>query len=283
MIPQPSITAWSARAPWPEPNQVEQDLILSRLMVEIANHELLGPELAMRGGTCLHKLHLPQPLRYSDDLDYVRRSRSPIKPYMAALREIATGAGLVEHHYAQAGEMVHMIFDAGPEPGDGRIRIKIETNIKEVEACYERTEKPYSVDTRWWEGEAGIGTFQLEELMGTKLRALYQRSRGRDLFDLWHVLTALDPDDGQIVGALRHYMGASVFGYRELAGNLAAKLADAEFRDDLTGLVATMPSGYEVTLAADVVMGRLARLLDGAPEGLEEIAGGRWRAGLEGR
>lgn len=136
MIPQPSITAWSARAPWPEPNQVEQDLILSRLMVEIANHELLGPELAMRGGTCLHKLHLPQPLRYSDDLDYVRRSRSPIKPYMAALREIATGAGLVEHHYAQAGEMVHMIFDAGrlapgfaasvgkglPAPGaDGRV------------------------------------------------------------------------------------------------------------------------------------------------------------------
>ena len=33
---------------------------------------LLGPELAFRGGTCLHKLCLPQPFRYSEDLDYVR-------------------------------------------------------------------------------------------------------------------------------------------------------------------------------------------------------------------
>jgi hypothetical protein len=48
MVPQAAITAWSARAPRPQPNQIEQDLILSRLMIEIANDELLGPELAMR-------------------------------------------------------------------------------------------------------------------------------------------------------------------------------------------------------------------------------------------
>ena len=58
MIPHAFITAWTARAPWPYPYQVEQDLILSRLMIEIANHELLGRELRLRGGTCLHKLHL---------------------------------------------------------------------------------------------------------------------------------------------------------------------------------------------------------------------------------
>ncbi len=64
MIPRANLTEWSSRAPWPQPVQVEQDLIMARLMVEIANHELLGPELAFRGGACLHKLHLPQPLRY---------------------------------------------------------------------------------------------------------------------------------------------------------------------------------------------------------------------------
>jgi len=55
-------------APWPERRQVEQDLILSRLILEIAADALLGKELAFRGGTCLHKLHLPAALRYSEDL-----------------------------------------------------------------------------------------------------------------------------------------------------------------------------------------------------------------------
>jgi predicted nucleotidyltransferase component of viral defense system len=55
---------------------------LSRLTVEIAKDSLLGDELVIRGGTCLHKLHLAQPLRYSEDLDYVRRTRSGIGRYL---------------------------------------------------------------------------------------------------------------------------------------------------------------------------------------------------------
>jgi predicted nucleotidyltransferase component of viral defense system len=59
VIPKAHITHWAAGAPWPSELQVEEDLILSRLMVDVANHDLLRPELAFRGGTCLHKLHLP--------------------------------------------------------------------------------------------------------------------------------------------------------------------------------------------------------------------------------
>jgi predicted nucleotidyltransferase component of viral defense system len=72
VIPAASITAWARNAPWPTPDQIEQDLLLSRLICEIAAHPNLGDELVFRGGTCLHKLHLPQSLRYSEDLDYVR-------------------------------------------------------------------------------------------------------------------------------------------------------------------------------------------------------------------
>ncbi|MGH2469017.1 MAG: nucleotidyl transferase AbiEii/AbiGii toxin family protein [Chloroflexota bacterium] len=36
----------------------------------------------------------------------------------------------------------------------------------------------------WFTGSADVPTFALEELLGTKLRALYQRRKGRDLFDL---------------------------------------------------------------------------------------------------
>jgi predicted nucleotidyltransferase component of viral defense system len=94
VIPAAFITEWRARVPWPESYQVEQDLILSRLMVEIAGNDLLGGELVMRGGTCLHKLHLPRPYRYSEDLDYVRRTTGPIGPYLDQLRKVADDVGL---------------------------------------------------------------------------------------------------------------------------------------------------------------------------------------------
>ena len=93
MIPQADIIAWSANAPWPTLDNVEQDQILSRLTIEIAHHPVLGNELVMRGGTCYHKLWLPTPLRYSEDLDYVRRSEVPVGPILNALREIGDRLG----------------------------------------------------------------------------------------------------------------------------------------------------------------------------------------------
>ena len=52
MIAQADIAHWQRRVPWPALEQVEQDLVLSRLIIEIVNHPLLGTELVFRGGTC---------------------------------------------------------------------------------------------------------------------------------------------------------------------------------------------------------------------------------------
>lgn len=280
MIPAAQLAAWRRHAPWPEENQVEQDLILSRLMVEVANDDLLGPELAMRGGTCLHKLHLPAPLRYSEDLDYVRRTRSGIKEHLRALRDIASRLGLEEHGTAQRGQMVHAHFDAAPTSGVGRIRVKVEINIVEIDPRFSRIAIPLSVDSPWWQGDAEISTFVIEELLGTKLRALYQRSKGRDLFDLWHALTALNLDEPRITAALDHYMGADAFTFPELRKNLSAKLEDRDFRSDLAQLVADLPESYDPDRAADVVMERLGSQLRNAPDPAQTRDGG-WRSSME--
>lgn len=42
MIPRDYITEWRAYAPWVQDSHVEQDLILSRALVEIYSHPLLG-------------------------------------------------------------------------------------------------------------------------------------------------------------------------------------------------------------------------------------------------
>ena len=91
MITQAYLTEWGAGAPWPTAAQIEQDLILSRLIVEIAGHPLLSRELRLRGGTCLHKLHLPTPYRYSEDL--VRHEAPYDRAGMKGLRRGPVAAG----------------------------------------------------------------------------------------------------------------------------------------------------------------------------------------------
>lgn len=114
MIPRGAVTEWQARVLWPQPYQVEQDLILTRLMIEIARYDLLGGEFVLRGGTCLHKLHLSEPLRYSEDLDYVRRTHSGVGPYLDALRDIAADIGLKVSSVQRSGQMAHVLSRLNP-------------------------------------------------------------------------------------------------------------------------------------------------------------------------
>lgn len=269
MLPEAYITEWSTGAPWPDPVQVEQDLILSRLLIEVANHELLGKALAFRGGTCLQKLHLPTPIRYSEDLDYVRTDMEPrLGPIFDALRSIATEIGLSEHQRKfpdRNSNMGTIWFDAEPTAGGGLIRIKVESNVAETQPFRPLVTQRLAVASRWWDGEADVLTYELEDLLGTKLRALYQRRKGRDLFDLWIALTRLQPDEKQIVAALNHYMSDAVFTYPQLRVNLQAKLSDPVFVDDIAGLLVSTPEDYNAPDAALLVLRQLGTQLRNAP------------------
>lgn len=271
MIDRPALIAWRSKAPWPNRVQVEQDLLLSRLMIEIARDEILGPELTMRGGTCMHKLHLPSALRYSEDLDYVRCTHTGIKPYTQALTRIADEIGLTVSSRQRSGQMVHVYLDSEPTEGIGRIRIKVEINIAETDPFLPRKNIRHTVQTSWWSGEADIPTYQAEELLATKLRALYQRSKGRDLFDIWLGLTVLAADPEQITAGLHHYMRDHAFSFPELRDNLTAKLANQSFLHDLDTLLASTPSEYEPRVAADILMRELGSKLRNAPP-VEAIA-----------
>ena len=86
MIPADFITEWGSQAPWVESSQVEQDLVISRALVEIFEDDRLSEALAFRGGTALYKLHLTPSPRYSEDLDLVQRTAEPIGPTIDRLR-----------------------------------------------------------------------------------------------------------------------------------------------------------------------------------------------------
>lgn len=86
MIPRAHVTAWRSRAPWPTDSQVEQDLVLSRALVELYRNPSVAQTVAFRGGTALHKLFFTMPGRYSEDIDLVQIGAGPIGPILDAIR-----------------------------------------------------------------------------------------------------------------------------------------------------------------------------------------------------
>lgn len=135
MIPRADIQAWSTTRPWPTLVAVEQDLILARLVIEITRHPLLGEELVFRGGTCLHQLVLDQPLRYSEDLDFVRSTHSGIGPIIDALRQVAADVGLhVSGTDIRQHPKIRLRAFSETEP-NATMRIKIEINTHETSSA----------------------------------------------------------------------------------------------------------------------------------------------------
>ena len=253
MLSVNDIAVWGITHPWASPDQVEQDLLLSRAICAIAADDYLGHELVFRGGTALHKLHLPRPLRYSEDLDYVRTTAGGIKPLTESLLDLGRSLGFdVASRISENPKFYwRTISQAGT-----RLRLKIEINTHERSPSLPFAELPHRVVSPWWTGEANVLTFQLPELIATKLRALYQRSKGRDLFDMWLALTQtkLNPDD--VVGAFDPYRPVGYTAKIAIA-NLNAKLANQDFRHDIDQLAAQPPIPYDPDTAAELIFTKL--------------------------
>lgn len=240
MIPQAYITEWSQEVPWKSYEQVEQDLVICRALVEIFTDEWLGDSLAFRGGTALHKLYLqPQP-RYSEDIDLVQLRAEPIKDTIQRLQAALAFLGDSVVKPKRDGMQVICRFDSEFPPSI-RLRLKVETNTREHITIFGLQRFPFNVKSSWFTGSCQVTTYRLEELLGTKLRALYQRRKGRDLYDMYTALrqkTTLDID--AILHSYREYMKRSVEkppSQGEYLLNLKAKMKDSDFLGDTTALL----------------------------------------------
>lgn len=64
---------------------------------------------------------------------------------------------------------------------------------------------PYEVASPWWTGQAQVRTFSTRELDTTKIRALYERKKSRDVFDTWLALTELGLTGEDLLAAFEPY------------------------------------------------------------------------------
>ena len=262
MIPRMNIIAWSSVAPWSDPRQVEQDLLISRAIVDLFSDDTLRRELRFRGGTALNKLHFPVPLRYSEDIDLVRTTAGGIGPILDRIRSVLEPW------------LGHAAFDQSPVapklrfrvPAEGMedgapLRLKLEMNTSEIEALDGERVIRFAVDNPWFRGHADVTTYSIEEVLATKLRALLQREKGRDLLDLGHALSISSQlDDARVVRLFLTYLGRSKLqiSRAEAERRMFAKLNNPRFMADIRPLLA---ANFAVQFTDQVILRHFAEVL----------------------
>ena len=231
--------SWNEQVPWETHAKVEQDLLICRCLVAIFSDEFLASQLAFRGGTALHKLSLsPQP-RYSEDIDLVQIHPGPIKDILYRLGEVLD---FMPNKVTKPKRYNNtMLFRMESEfPPIVPIRLKVEINCYEHFDVLGLAKRSFSVENSWFSGQAELTTYQFNELLGTKMRALYQRKKGRDLFDLYVGLTEGKFNAEEIIQCYNRYMAFVVDKpptYKQFVNNMETKMTDMEFLGDTIGLI----------------------------------------------
>jgi predicted nucleotidyltransferase component of viral defense system len=254
MIPRTYITEWKENAQWSDDAQVEQDLIIERALIAIYQDEFLANQLAFRGGTALHKLWLQPQVRYSEDIDLVQVTPAPIGDVLSRFRKVLSFIdGKITVDRGDSMTTMNYRYLTETEP-IRKMKLKIEINCREHSSVLGYHQMPVSISNSWFTGQADIRTYQIEELLATKLRALYQRRKGRDLFDLWYAITNLNPDIASIIKTYQEYMKSEGRTIRrdDFISNMVNKMNDLEFRKDILGLL-RMNTVYNPDIAFQLI------------------------------
>jgi predicted nucleotidyltransferase component of viral defense system len=240
MIPRRYIEEWRQNAPWPDNAQVEQDLVIERALIELFSDDILRDNLAFRGGTALHKIFLKPQVRYSEDIDLVQIKDGPIKPLFERIREKMKFLGTKRSVKQNANNNTIVYRFESEIPPVVNLRLKIEINCRERFSVLGLNEVKYSTESTWFKGDCSIISYQLEELLGTKLRALYQRRKGRDLFDLYWAMSNQKVDVAKLLLCYSEYMNFVVDKpptTKQFLLNIDEKLLDNEFVNDIRAIL----------------------------------------------
>jgi predicted nucleotidyltransferase component of viral defense system len=239
MIPENFIEQWKNSVNWRTLPQIEQDLVISRVLVHLYNDSYIKDALVFRGGTALNKLFLKPPARYSEDIDFVQKRPEPIGKTIDSIR-VLLKPWLGDPQWKITQRSAKLIYKY-ESINKVSTKLKIEINTTEhFQVLPLRVEK-FNVQSEWFNSSADIITYEIDELMATKLRALYQRRKGRDLFDLWYVAKQKLIDLNRVFDIYSEYCANDSINVRreDFLKNLELKKCHPDFQSDMTLLLPT--------------------------------------------
>lgn len=144
---------------WVADWQVEQDLVISRTLVELFSRRVIAEALAFRGGKALYKLHL-HPARYSEDIDLVQATAGAIGPVLDEIHATLDG-WLGKPQWKQTAGRVTLAYRFDSEHAPPlRLKLKLEINTREHLSALGLIHHPFKVDSRWFVGAADIPTYK---------------------------------------------------------------------------------------------------------------------------
>ena len=266
MIPQAHIINWRSVVPWPSDAQVEQDLVISRALVEIFNQDFLSQQLAFRGGTALHKLFIDDKSRYSEDIDLVVTEDQDYGPVIDALRStLSSWLGKPQVDTKPTRIILRFNFESEIPPVQ-KLKLKVEINTQEHFNILGIKEHDFEVENPWFSGKTKIKTFDVNELLGTKLRALYQRKKGRDLFDLDIAHTTLSINPEKIIECFGEYISKQdlTISRAQFEENLHVKKSSTPFLNDIKPLL-RQGHQYDMETGFKLLNEKFMPLLNGDP------------------
>ena len=240
--------------------------MLTRAVIELFGEEELAGSIALRGGTSLNKLFIQPAVRYSEDIDLVQTKAAPIGPLLDAIRgKLDPWLGRPTRSRAVGGVTLTYRFESEVPPLRP-LRLKIEINTREHFTVLGYSHRRLTAENPWFTGSADVITYELDELLGTKLRALYQRRKGRDLFDLWLCIERELVNPDRLVACFAQYMEHEkhTVSRAQFEKNLHQKRSDAAFLNDIAPLLAS-GIDYDANGAMDVVLKTLIQRLPGEP------------------
>ena len=200
---------------------VEKDYVLGWMLAGIFDHPVLGSAWVFKGGTCLKKCFL-ETYRLSEDLDFTVEDDGQLdgRVLTGAFREVAewmydhSGIDIAAqsprftaYRNPRGGLQIEgRVYYRGPMQPRGslpRIKLDLTADEKMVHTPVDRS-VTHSYSDR---PEAGVfaRTYSLPELVGEKTRALGERARPRDLYDVISLFRMEDfrPEAPTVLEALR--------------------------------------------------------------------------------
>ena len=141
-------------------------------------------------------------------------------------------------------------------------KLKIEINTTEHFNALGPVDYEFKVGSRWFSGDTVICTYHIDELMATKIRALHQRRKGRDLFDIWHAVTHDLFDLTRAIDIFRQYNNYNKQNITRamFEQSFFEKQQDSNFGNDTVGLLPA-DYGWDFDAACQLVWNKVAPLM----------------------
>lgn len=199
---------------------VEKDYVLGWVLAGIFSHPVIGSRWSFKGGTCLKKCFF-ETYRFSEDLDFTVSVSDGLEKesLISCFKEIsewvydATGIEIprdlirfdvYQNHRGSLSAQGRIGYRGPLQPRGDLPRIKIDLTTDEtlvLDTVVRDVHHPYS--DRPDDG-IHVTSYDFEELFAEKIRALAERQRPRDLYDVVHLYRhyEFDPDQSLLLSTL---------------------------------------------------------------------------------